>query len=267
MLFSLLYGLDDYPDDIQQIMDRGYLEVAVLNHDDVPFIHFDPADSSLSGYDIDLARKIAHYLGVECRFKPVAASYNELAELIATGCADLAIGYLSYTPERAKHILFTAPYLQFKMGMLINRMYLSREFKKRSEEDIIRNFNGRLGVEAGASYVEYARLVFPAAEILTFASWPDLVRATADNRVDAAFSNNFDIQKIIIDNPEFSLRLKTVIFKDFTDDIAIALPWKNHHLHYWLDYFLELYHFTAEAQDLIDYLQKMTYPGQMASEE
>lgn len=248
-------------------MDRGYLEVAVLNHDDLPFIHFDPADSTLSGYDIDLARKIAHYLGVECRFKPMAANYNELADLIAQGRADLAIGYLSFTPERAKHVLFTEPYVQFKMGMLINRMYLSRKLKYRTEEDIIKNFTGTIGVEPGAAYEEYARLIFPEANIITYTSWPDLVRATADNLIDAAFSNNFDIQKIIMENPELSLRLKTVIFNDFTDDVAIALPWQNHHLHYWLNYFLELHHFRATAQDLIDYLQKMQSSEQMTSGE
>ena len=60
----------EWPEDVQEIVDRGVLRVGVKNA--VPgFGYQDPLTGEYSGLEIDLANKIAEYLGVDVEFTTV----------------------------------------------------------------------------------------------------------------------------------------------------------------------------------------------------
>ena len=69
-----------WPEDVQEIVDRGVLRVGVKNA--VPgFGYQDPLTSEYSGMEIDLANLIAEHLGVDVEFTTVtAATRGELLD-------------------------------------------------------------------------------------------------------------------------------------------------------------------------------------------
>lgn len=108
------------PPDVQRILDRGKLVVALLDQDNPPFFRADAADQ-LTGLDIDLARAIADQLGVEVEFNRSAKTFDSVIKTVYNAQADLAISKLSRTLSRAKSIRFSSPYLKMRQGLLVNR--------------------------------------------------------------------------------------------------------------------------------------------------
>jgi len=67
-------------------------------------------NNEIVGFDIDMARKAAEYMGVEVKFQPIDWSTKE-AEL-DSGRIDLIWNGYTITEERKEKVLFTKPYLK-----------------------------------------------------------------------------------------------------------------------------------------------------------
>ena len=77
-----------WPEDVQEIVDRGVLRVGVKNA--VPgFGYQDPLTGEYSGMEIDLANLVADYLGVETEFTTVTAATR--GELLDSGDIDCVL--------------------------------------------------------------------------------------------------------------------------------------------------------------------------------
>jgi glutamate transport system substrate-binding protein len=75
-----------------------------------------------SGFDVDTARYVAHYLGYPEQnivWKPVVPADRE--RLLATHQVDLIFATYSITPARAKLVDFAGPYFVAHQGLLIRR--------------------------------------------------------------------------------------------------------------------------------------------------
>src|SRR4051794_14650803 len=81
--FRPAYGAG-LPPDIQQILNHGTLIVAIYQKDTPPFFMQDKT-GKLIGYDVDLARELAHRLGVKLTFNRQATTFDELINLVAKG--------------------------------------------------------------------------------------------------------------------------------------------------------------------------------------
>jgi polar amino acid transport system substrate-binding protein len=111
--------------EIQAILDRGELIVAMTAGDQPPF-YYVQADGQLAGLDADLARDIASRLGVKVRFHRGPTSFNAVVELVARGGADVGISKLSRTLARAQMVRFTKPYVTFRHAILLHRLKLAQ---------------------------------------------------------------------------------------------------------------------------------------------
>jgi membrane-bound lytic murein transglycosylase F len=142
-LLLLLFGCEQSPEmnNLAQIRERGVLRVGTL---------FGPTNYYLAaegpaGFEYELAKKYADYLGVQLKIVP---SYNlsELFPLLATGQVDILAAGLAVTPERAQKFYFSPHYdtisqkLVFKQG----------KTRPRSVEDL----TGVLMVTAQSSHAE-----------------------------------------------------------------------------------------------------------------
>ena len=97
----------EWPEDVQEIVDRGVLRVGVKNA--VPgFGYQDPLTGEYSGLEIDLANKIAEYLGVDVEFTTVTAATR--GELLDSGDIDCVLATFTITDERKQTWDFTTPY-------------------------------------------------------------------------------------------------------------------------------------------------------------
>jgi putative glutamine transport system substrate-binding protein len=107
---------EEYPADVQAIIDRGVLNVGVKNAV-VGFGFQDTLTGEYSGLEIELAEKIAEYLGVDVEFTAVTAATR--TELLDSGDIDCVLATFTITDERRKSWDFTTPYYTDHVSVLV----------------------------------------------------------------------------------------------------------------------------------------------------
>lgn len=226
------------PPDIQRILERGKLVVAILGRDNSPFF-MDLGNGELGGLDIRLAQAIADQLGVDLELNRSAKTFNDVVETVYGGSADLAISKISRTMQRAMRVRFSRPYLQMRQGLLINRLQVAQQTKSRNITETIRNLEGKVGVIKGSSYVGFLQQQFPKATIVEMASWPAIVDAVIDGEILAGYRDELEIKKVALTQPDAALHLQTVALTDTRDALAAVLPWASTHLLAFINQHLE----------------------------
>ena len=105
-----------YGADVQAIIDRGVLKVGVKS-DVLGFGYMDPLTSEYEGMEIDLAKKLADYLGVDVEFTTVTAATR--TELLDSGDIDCVMSTFTITDERKQSWDFTTPYFTDHVTVLV----------------------------------------------------------------------------------------------------------------------------------------------------
>jgi ABC-type amino acid transport substrate-binding protein len=220
-------GLVQMPDgrllapEFARIIGRGELVVAVLGVDQPPF--FEEHDGKLTGLDISLADDIAKKLGVKVRFNRDAKTFDDVVNLLAKGQADLAVSKLSRTLSRAQVISFSTPYLSLKRALLLNRVKFAQLAHGRPVPEVIRSYDGTLGVVANSSYAGYVVSNFPNAKVRSYPTWDAVLAALNTGEVTAAFRDEFEVKRVLKIDPTASLRLRVVTLQDLEDTLAIGV--------------------------------------------
>ena len=106
----------EYAPDVQAIIDRGVLRVGVKNAV-LGFGYQDELTGEYSGLEIELAKKIAAYLGVDYEFTAVTAATR--TELLDSGDIDCVLATFTITEERKKSWDFTTPYYTDYVTVLV----------------------------------------------------------------------------------------------------------------------------------------------------
>lgn len=269
-LFFANVHAQEYPPDIQRIMNRGKLIVVMYYKDIPPFFMHAPAIDSPSykrrgipspfweghdfyGVDVELALHIAKALGVECEFLRTPQTFDAIIETLQRHEADVAISLLSRTLPRAQKVLFTQPYVVLHHGLLLNRLAVTNRKAGASLLDLLNRPGIGIGVKGGTSWVAFVHSVFPQATIQEYPAWdPDVIDAVRKGEVMAAYADEIEIKKVIIAKPDIAIELQTFIIKDIKDPIAISVPWDSGHLLAWLNTFLEQDYHAMTADDILE---------------
>ena len=224
---SMPAGLVELPDgrllapDIARIVQRGELVVAVLGVDQPPF--FESRNGELAGIDIELAREIAGKLGVAVRFDREANTFDGVVELLARGRADIAVSKLSRTLARTEVIRFSKPYVNLKRALLLDRVKFAALLNGRTVPEVIRSYDGTIGILAGSAYTDYAAENFPKATVRPYATWDALLEALRTGAVAAAYRDEFDVKAVLERDAQAALRLRIVTLQDLDDPFAIGV--------------------------------------------
>ena len=224
--------------DIARIVNRGELVVGMLKVDTPPFFMFDES-GQWTGIEVDLAQSLAKALGVKLRVNRDAGSFNAVVDVLARGEVDLAISKLSRTLARAQTIAFSQPYLTLNHALLLNRVKLAQLSRGRNLPEVVRSFEGSIGVIAKSSFAEYARTNFPKSKVQEFNSWNDVLAAVHRGEVDAAYRDEFEIKSVLKTDPSASLVLRTVTLKDLQDTLGIGVSVNDPTLLAFVNAFLE----------------------------
>jgi len=244
--------------DLQDIAERGNLRVAVPDFDSRPF--FDKAGGRPEGLDIELAQAIATELEVKVVFDRSPKSFNEAVQLVAQGAADLAICKLSRTLPRVRVIAYSRPYAQLNHGLLTHRARFAAVARGREMPEVIRSFEGELGVIANSSFADFASRNFPKARLQRFESWSGMIDAIRRGNIDAAYRDDFEIKRLLVEDPSLTLVARSVTLTDLTDTLAIGIRPDAPHLVAFVDLFLELSHSAKplSGDDLLARYRKTT---------
>ncbi|WP_179228655.1 substrate-binding periplasmic protein [Leptolyngbya ohadii] len=216
------------PPDVERILKRGKLIVAMLNQDNPPF--FMMRQGQLEGSDVEVARSIAEQLGVSVEFNRSARTFDQVVQTVYQRDADLAVSKLSRTLKRARSVRFSQPYVTMRQGLLVNRLQLVQQANGRSVTEVIRNLEGKVGVIQGSSYVGFTQKRFPRVQVVEFPSWSAAIDAVMRGEVLATYRDELEVKKVVFSKPDAALQLQTIALTDTEDSIAIALPWDSQHL-------------------------------------
>ncbi|MBZ9957239.1 MULTISPECIES: substrate-binding periplasmic protein [unclassified Mesorhizobium] len=224
--------------EIAPVVGDNALRIAMPAFASDPFF---PADGSgNSGIDMELARGIAAELGVEPVFDRSAATFDGMVKQLTSGQTDIAIGKLSRTLRRGRSILYSRPYALLHQGLIANRLNLARIAQGKPPEQIIRDFSGDLGVIEGSSFATYAATTFPHAQVHRFTGWDMVVDAIRDGTIDMAYRDDFEIKKLMVDDPSMTVAARSITLTDKVDTIAIGVRPDNPHLAAFIDLYLDL---------------------------
>ncbi|WP_292139455.1 transporter substrate-binding domain-containing protein [Mesorhizobium sp.] len=210
---------------------------------------FFPSDGSGDdGIDMELAHGIAAALGVEPVFDRSAATFDDIVRQVSSGQADMAIGKLSRTLQRGRSIIYSRPYAMLRQGLIANRLNLARIAQGKPAEQIVRDFSGDLGVIEGSSFATYAATTFPHAQIHRLASWDLIIDAIRNGTIDMAYRDDFEIKKLMVDDPSMTVVARSITLTDKVDTIAVGVRPDNPHLAAFVDLYLDL----ARGQQILN---------------
>ncbi|MBS2013066.1 MAG: transporter substrate-binding domain-containing protein [Deltaproteobacteria bacterium] len=98
-----------YPSMLDRVKQTGKLRVSLEATQHPPFVYVDKA-GRMSGFDVDLAEAIAEDMGVELTRQPRA--WEQLFRDVESRDADIVLSAVTITPERARRVTFSTPYVQ-----------------------------------------------------------------------------------------------------------------------------------------------------------
>jgi polar amino acid transport system substrate-binding protein len=208
--------------DLQSIIDAKVLRVAVTRFD-LPGFHAHRSDGKLVGAEIEMAQQIAQALGVGVEFIENADSFDAVADLVASGSADIGISKLSQTYARLRHVRFSKPYITLRQAMLFNRAAIAREANGKPPATVLQKFHGRIGLTANSAYVEFAKANFPAATLVEARTWEDVIASLLAGKVDVIYRDEFEIRRILKNRPALNIQFGAAAIVDQYALLSIAI--------------------------------------------
>jgi len=112
-MLSLGFASTAMADRLQDILTAGVIRIGVPL--DVPPFGSQNVKREAEGFDVDMANMVAKSLGVKLELTQVTGA-NRLPFLL-TDKVDVVISVMGLTPERAKQIMFSAPYANTSLAV------------------------------------------------------------------------------------------------------------------------------------------------------
>lgn len=245
-LLVIFFGLTtqiqaaEFPEDIQRIIDKKTLVVAVLQQDAPPFFMQDK-NGNLIGYDISLAQDLAHRLGVQTVFNRDAKTFDEVIDLLVKGKADIGISMLSITLPRALRISFSQPYLKMDKVLVLSRLQTAqRNLEVNTEQALtkIKDKSIRIGVLANSSYVHFAEQKYSNLTIIPYDKLSDAIQDVKSGKIFGVFFDKRRLPELLPQDSDSALYFRIITLKEDSDSIGIAIPWQDLHLLAWINLYL-----------------------------
>ena len=212
---------------LNQILKRGELRVG-LEAGYMPFEMLDKK-GNLIGFDVDLARLMARYMGVKLTL--VNTQWDGIIPALLTDKFDLLMGGMTITPERNLKVNFCDPYLTIGQTVLMH----PRHSASVTRHDQLNDPRYIVAAKLGTTGDIAARKFFPKAQLKQFESEADAAMEVRNGRADA-FVYDLPFNAVYVaQNPGSIVHLKA----PFTQE-ALAwavrkgdpdmLNWMNHFL-------------------------------------
>jgi len=165
----------------------------------------------LTGYDIEIARRIAAHIGVEVEFKE--ADWSGLLDGVKAGRWDIVCNGVGYTEERAKSYTFSDPYI-----------YSTKYLIVRSDNETITSLDDVAGLKsANSPSSTYAMLAEEyGAEVVYTDAFQDCVQQLQQGRVDFTINSKGSYDAYMAEHPEANIKVAAVLPGD-----PVAFPVDN----------------------------------------
>ena len=234
---SILFAEAEHlPPDIQNILSRGQLVVAIIDQDIPPFILKEK--NGLDGYDIAIAHHMAKHLGVSVVFNRKAKTFDGVIEQLINHKADIAISLLSRTLPRALKVNFSEPYLLLHQALLINRLKAIQLKLTENSTAVLNNPQATIAVLQNSSYMTFAKTYYPRATLLPYENLDQAMSDVKNGKILTVLFDEIQIQEWLNKHIDAHLYVQMFTLTKQIDPIAIALPWQSDHLARWVNIYL-----------------------------
>lgn len=215
-------------DRLDLIRARGWLRVGYVP-DRLPFI-FRNEQGSVVGLDAELARGLATDLEVGVEF--IRLPVEDAVDAIHRGAVDLVMSGLVMTPNRARVVRYSVPYMDITAALAV-RDYLRQEFSSLTE--LAARERLRIGVFPEVRYRRDLRRYLPDAEMVTVTSPRSFFSGELD--VDALLLSAEEAAAWTLVYPEYSV---AVPFAGWKAPLVCAMDPSPSTLHGYVDAWLEM---------------------------
>ncbi len=154
----------------------------------MPFTYY--IGTELAGYDIELARRFAAWLGADLEFK--IYDYDGIVPAAQSGDVDCVFADLYRTPEREEAIHFSEPTNVAEIGVLVRDTNAGMSTGGIPEYSTFEDLTGKtVSMLTGAPFEELVKSKNPdVGEFTFFNSTPDMLLALQSGKTDAVLTNN-----------------------------------------------------------------------------
>jgi len=177
---------------LQQVLNEGRIQIGVVLI--APWA-IRPEPGELSGFEVDVSKKLAEDLGVAIEFR--VYSPERIVAALEAGEIDLIAAGLPISPETAIRVNFSQPYSTLGITMATNRetTVLVTELEDFDDPDY------RIAAVAGSEAAELVAQIFPTAELLEFETSQQASTALVDGSADAYLDSEPLPTFLSLDNP------------------------------------------------------------------
>ncbi|MEN8212094.1 MAG: transporter substrate-binding domain-containing protein [Thermodesulfobacteriota bacterium] len=165
---------------IEKIQKEGVIRVGMSTF--VPWAMKDK-QGNLTGFEIDVAKKLAKDMGVKIEFVPTA--WSGIIPALLTGKFDVIIGGMGITPKRNLKVNFTLPYDYSGMSMVAHKV----KAKGFSSLNDFNNQKVTLAARMGTTAEQAARKYMPDAKLKLFENESQALQELNLGRVHAVVSS------------------------------------------------------------------------------
>jgi polar amino acid transport system substrate-binding protein len=222
-------------DKFSDILSKGVVRVVV--YADVPPFSSINANRELEGFDIDLAKMVAQSLGVKLELVPATAA-NRIPYLL-TDKVDINIAAMSVTPERAKQIMYSAPYADTSLAV-----YGPKSLAVRSAADLTKL---KTSVAKGTTEDITLTAANPNADIMRTEDNATAVQAYLSGQSRLLAANSVVVPELAKKNPNKEFDFKFALRRA---PAHMTVKMGEHNLLRWLDTFIFMNTLNGELDKL-----------------
>ena len=223
MLALCLGSATAYADKFADILSKGVVRIVVFA--DVPPFSSNNARRELEGFDIDLAKMIAEGLGVKLELVPATAA-NRIPYLL-TDRADINVAAMSITAERAKQVMYSAPYADTSLAV-----YGPKATMVKSAADVTRL---KTSVAKGTTEDIVLTSLNPGADIMRMEDNATAVQAYLSGQSQLLAANSVVVVELAKKNPSKEFDFKFALRRA---PAHVTVKLGEHNLVRWLDTFI-----------------------------
>jgi polar amino acid transport system substrate-binding protein len=212
-----------WADRFEDIIKKGVVRIAVPL--DVPPFGSQNQNREAEGFDVDLANMVAKALGVKLELQQVTGA-NRIPFLL-TDKVDIVISVMGLTPERAKQIMFTAPYADTHLAV-----FGPKSIAVKSAGELA---NFKVAAAKGTTQELGLSAMNPKAVLMRTEDDATAAAAYLSGQADLIATNSLIIPDLQKRNPNKEFDLKFVIRRS---PAHMGVRMNEHTLVRWLDSFI-----------------------------
>jgi polar amino acid transport system substrate-binding protein len=243
LALGLMTQIEARADKLADIQSKGVVRVLVFA--DVPPFGSQNANRELEGFDIDMANLVAKALGVKLELVPVPAA-SRIPHLL-TDKADMNIAAMSITAERARQVMYSAPYADTSLAVY---------GPKGEEVKTATDLNGKVAVAKGTTEDIVLTAANPNADIMRTEDNATAVQAYLSGQAKYLAANSVVVVELAKKNPNKEFDFKFALRRA---PAHVTIRMGEHNLLRWLDTFI----FQSTLNGDLDELHKKWLGGPM----